>query len=65
MIPHLNNKVVTVVLLSDGTKLKTSVSKERTLTIVLPSKTIDPIASVIKVTVTGRVNAKTVLETKK
>ena len=65
VIPHLNNKVVTVVLLSDGTKLKTSVSKERTLTIVLPSKTIDPIASVIKVTVTGRVNAKTVLETKK
>jgi alpha-L-fucosidase len=65
VIPHLNNKVVTVVLLSDGTKLKTSVSKERTLTIVLPSKTIDPIASVIKVTVTGIVNAKTVLETKK
>lgn len=33
VIPHLNNKVVTVVLLSDGTKLKTSVSKERALTI--------------------------------
>lgn len=63
VIPHLNNKVITVVLLSDGTKLRTSVSKESTLTIFLPAKTIDPIATVIKVIVRGKINEKVVLET--
>jgi len=64
VIPELKNKVVTAVLLANGTKLKISASKENT-TILLPSKAPDPIASVIKVTVRGKVEVKAVLETKK
>ena len=64
MIPELKNNVVSAVLLADGTKLKTYASKENT-TILLPYKAPDPIATVIKVTVRGKVDVKAALETKK
>jgi hypothetical protein len=46
------------VLLANGAKLKTSVSKEKVLTVLLPSKALDPIATVIKITVKGEVDQK-------
>ena len=64
VIPELKNKVVSALLLADGTKLKTSASIENT-TIVLPSKAPDPIATVIKITVRGKIVVTPVLETKK
>ena len=64
VIPELKNKVVSALLLAGGTKLKTSASKENT-TFLLPSKAPDPIATVIKVTVRGKIEVKAVSETKK
>jgi alpha-L-fucosidase len=64
IIPELNNKVTSAVILADGTKIKTSVSQDRTLTIILPSKQPDPVATVIKVSVKGKVEPKPVLEPK-
>ena len=59
-ISNFKNKISSAKLLADGKKLKTSVSKDGLLTIVLPSKAPDPIASVIKVIVTGKVVTKPV-----
>jgi len=53
-IPGLKNGVSSAVLLATGTKLRTSGSGLG-LTILLPSKAPDPIASVIKVEVRGKV----------
>jgi alpha-L-fucosidase len=64
VIPELKNKVVSAVLLANGTKLKTSSSKDKTLTIILPDKASDPIATVVKVDVKGIVSQKFVTETK-
>jgi alpha-L-fucosidase len=64
VIPELKNKVVSAVLLANGTKLKTSASKDKTLTIILPDKASDPIATVVKVDVKGIVSQKFVTETK-
>jgi alpha-L-fucosidase len=63
VIPELKNKVVSALLLSSGNKLKTSASKENT-TILLPSNAPDPIASVIKVTVRGKIYVNPATETK-
>ena len=63
MIPELKNKVVSALLLSSGNKLKTYASKENT-TILLPSNAPDPIASVIKVTVRGKIYVNPATETK-
>ena len=63
-IPELKNKIVSVVLLANQTKLKTSVLKGNT-TVVLPPKAPDPIATVVKITVKGKVESKPVSETKK
>jgi alpha-L-fucosidase len=54
-IPNMTNKVVSAKLLADGTKLKVTVSTDGILTIVLPSKALDPIATVIRVDVKGKV----------
>ena len=59
-ISNFKNKISSAKLLADGKKLKTSVSKDGLLTIGLPSKAPDPIASVIKVIVTGKVVTKPV-----
>jgi len=59
-ISNFKNKISSAKLLADGKKLKTTVSKDGVLTIVLPSKAPDPIASVIKVIVTGKVVTKPV-----
>jgi alpha-L-fucosidase len=64
-ISNFKNKISSARLLADGKKLKTSVSKDGVLTIVLPSKAPDPIASVIKVIVSGRIVTKPVPATKK
>lgn len=63
-IPELKNKIVSAVLLANQTKLKTSVLKGNT-TVVLPPKAPDPIATVVKITVKGKVESKPVSETKK
>ncbi len=59
-ISNFKNRISSAKLLIDGKKLKTTVSKDGVLTIVLPSKAPDPIASVIKVIVTGKVVTKPV-----
>ena len=64
-ISNFKNKISSAKLLADGKKLKTTVSKDGVLTIVLPSKAPDPIASVIKVIVSGRIVTKQVTATKK
>jgi len=63
-IPELKNKIVSAVLLANQTKLKTSVLKGN-ITVVLPPKAPDPIATVVKITVKGKVESKPVSETKK
>jgi alpha-L-fucosidase len=63
-IPELKNKIISAVLLANQTKLKTSVLKGNT-TVVLPPKAPDPIATVVKITVKGKVESKPVSETKK
>ena len=64
VIPDLKNNIISTVLLANGTKLKTSVSKSGLLTVILPSKAFDPIATVVKVVVKGKVNSKTSSENK-
>jgi alpha-L-fucosidase len=64
VIPGMTNKLISAKLLADGTKLKAAVSKEGVLTINLPSKAPDPIASVVKVEVKGMVIVKLITETK-
>ena len=64
VIPELKNKVVSALLLVNGTKLKTIASKENT-TILLPTKAPDTVATVIKVTVRGKIDVKPDLEIKK
>ena len=58
VISGLTNKVVSAKLLADGTKLKTSSSKDGSLTVMVPPKSPDPIATVIKVEVKGKVVPK-------
>ena len=53
VIPGLTNKVISAKLLADGRRLNAEVSKNGILTVSLPSKAPDPIASVIKVDVKG------------
>jgi alpha-L-fucosidase len=64
VITDLTNKVVSVTLLANGTKLKSAVSKDGTLTITLPSSAPDIIASVVKVEVKGTVAAKPITAAK-
>lgn len=55
VIPGLKNSVLSAKLLAGGTKVKTSVNRDGSLTITLPAEAPDPIASVIKVDVRGKV----------
>jgi len=58
VIPEMTNKVVSAKLIATGATLKSSASKDGSLTISLPSKAPDAIASVIKVDVKGKVTTK-------
>jgi alpha-L-fucosidase len=58
VIPNFNNAVVSSRLIANGTKLKATVSKDKTLTIQLPATAPDPIASVVRVDVRGPVASK-------
>jgi len=63
VISDLPNKVVSARLIANGTTLKTSASKDGVLTVTLPAKAPDAIASVIKIDVKGMVNAKPITGT--
>jgi alpha-L-fucosidase len=65
VIQDFKNKIVSAVLIANGTKLKTSVSKAGILTVVLPDKPLDPVATVIKLEVRGIIDSKQVPITKK
>jgi len=65
VIPDFNNKVVSAKLIATGASLKTTVLKDNTLTISLPSKAPDAIASIVRVDVRGTVMAKPIQEPKK
>ena len=58
VIPGFNNKLTSARLLANGTKLKASVSKAKVLTVSLPSAAPDPVATVIKVDVKGKIDGK-------
>ncbi|HTE11995.1 MAG TPA: alpha-L-fucosidase [Chitinophagaceae bacterium] len=59
IIPGLQNKVVTASLLADKGKLKTGKTAEGTI-VNLPLKALDPIATVIKIEVKGKVASQLV-----
>ena len=65
VIPGLTNKIISAKLLASEVKLKTSASKDGVLTVSLPSKAPDQIASVVKIEVKGMVYNKPDTETKK
>jgi alpha-L-fucosidase len=62
-IPGLKNGVSSVTLIATGAKLRSSGSAEG-LTIILPASAPDPIASVIKVEVRGKVETKPIIPAK-
>ncbi|MGD0340820.1 MAG: alpha-L-fucosidase [Bacteroidales bacterium] len=55
VIPTFKNSVISARLLANGERVKTSLSKDSALTLTLPSTAPDPIASVIRVDVRGKV----------
>jgi alpha-L-fucosidase len=61
-IPGIPNKVASAVLLANGAKVNAVTSKDGVLTLTLPKSAPDPIASVIKVEVKGKVVGKTAAE---
>jgi alpha-L-fucosidase len=64
IIPGVKNSVVSAKLLTTGAKVKTTLAKDGTLTIILPATAPDPLASVIRVDVRGKIADKIVTETK-
>ncbi len=65
VIPALKNNVISAKLLAGGTKVKTTTSKDGVLNLSLPASAPDPIASVIKVEVKGKVENKPAAESVK
>jgi alpha-L-fucosidase len=57
-VPGFKNSVISAKLLGTGAKVKTSTSKSGVLTISLPSAAPDPMASVIRVDIRGKVADK-------
>jgi alpha-L-fucosidase len=55
VIPAFKNSVISAKLLSNGAVVKASVSKDHALTLSLPATAPDPIATVIRVDVRGKV----------
>lgn len=64
VIPGVKNSVVAARLLATGARVKTSIAKDGTLTITLPEAAPDPIASVVRVDVRGKVENKPAAPTK-
>ena len=64
-IPGLNNKVISAKLVTGGTKIKTSSAKTGVLTLNLPAAAPDPVATVIRVDVKGKVSGTLFQEMKK
>ncbi len=62
VINGIPNKVTSARLLANGVNVKASTSKEGVLTLTLPTTAPDPIASVVKVEVRGKVVGKTAAE---
>jgi alpha-L-fucosidase len=58
VIPGIKNSVISAKLLANGSKVKTELSKEGTLTISLPATAPDPLVSVIRVDVRGKIAEK-------
>jgi alpha-L-fucosidase len=65
IIPGLKNSVVSARILANGTKIKSLASKDGVLTLSLPASPPDPLTSVIKVDVRGKVPDQLILEQKK
>jgi len=65
IIPGLKNSLVSATMLANGARLKTTATKDGTLTISLPASAPDQAASVIKVEVRGKVMNQSVAEQKK
>jgi alpha-L-fucosidase len=53
-IPNFNNAVVSAKLIANGAKVKATVGKDKVLTMQLPGTAPDPIASVVRVDVKGK-----------
>jgi alpha-L-fucosidase len=58
VIPGVKNSVVSAKLLANGAKVKASLAKDGSLTIALPATAPDPLVSVIRVDVKGKVADK-------
>jgi alpha-L-fucosidase len=58
VIPGFKNGVVGAKLLANGAKVKTTAGKDGSLTINLPAAAPDPIASVIRVDIRGKLQVK-------
>jgi alpha-L-fucosidase len=58
VVPGVKNSVVSAKLLATGAKVKTSLAKDGNLTITLPATAPDPLVSVIRVDVKGKVADK-------
>jgi len=54
VIPDFNNSVISARMLTDGSKVKTSISNDKKLTIQLPANAPDTDASVIRVDIKGK-----------
>jgi alpha-L-fucosidase len=65
VIPAFKNSVISAKFIANGSKVKTYLSKDGTLTFSLPASAPDPIASVIKVDVKGVVPGHITLTLKK
>jgi alpha-L-fucosidase len=55
VIPEFKKSIVSAKLLANGSRIKASVSKDGVLTLTLPVAAPDPIASVIRVDVRGKI----------
>ena len=60
VIPEFTNSIISAKLLATGASVKTSVAKDGKLTISLPATAPDPVGTVIRVDVRGKVGQKTV-----
>ena len=58
VIPGLRNGVTSASILTNKSKIKTSAGKDGSLTVFLPSPMPDPLATVIKIDVKGKIDNK-------
>jgi len=58
IIPSFKNSVVSAKIITNGTKVKTSLSKDGNLTVTLPATAPDQVATVVRIDVKGKVPDK-------